>query len=202
MLGLRQKNTADVSGGSQSEQEVVQRDNTMSLAPNGELVPHGGGDSIPLEREMLMIGRRDSCDIRLPFPNISGMHCELIFNEGYWTVRDLNSTNGIKVNNERVLKKLLHPGDELMIGKRKYIIQYEMPAGRRAMEEVEEDIMSQSLLERAGLERPPQRKEPPRQALREFKESNNGATPKPIKEEKRPTKPLEFDPADILLAEE
>src|SRR5205807_4715511 len=114
----------------------------MSLAPNGELIPFGGGDSIPLERESLVLGRRESCDIRMPFPNISGQHCELSFNEGYWTIRDLNSTNGIKVNSQRVLKKLLHPGDELNIGKRKFTIQYDMPAGRRAMEEVEEDVMS------------------------------------------------------------
>jgi pSer/pThr/pTyr-binding forkhead associated (FHA) protein len=130
----------------------------MSLEPNGELVPTGGGDSIPLAHDTLVLGRRDSCDIRLPFPNISGMHCELSFKDGYWSIKDLNSTNGIKVNGLRVLSKLLHPGDELSIGKRKYTIHYEMPAGRRAMEEVEEDIMSQSLLERAGLERPKRRK--------------------------------------------
>ena len=150
----------------------------MSFEANGELVPQGGGDSIPLSREVLVIGRRDSCDIRMAFPNVSGMHCELTFRDGYWSVRDLNSTNGIKVNGERVLKKLLHPGDELMIGKRKFTIHYEMPVGRRAMEEVEEDIMSQSLLERAGLERPKERKE-----------------------EKQPSGPkVNIDPADILLA--
>src|SRR5262245_26066518 len=151
----------------------------MSFAANGELVPLGGGDSIPLQREALVIGRRDSCDIRMPFPNISGQHCELSFKDGYWTVRDLNSTNGIKVNGQRVLKKLLHPGDEIIIGKRKFTIQYEMPAGRRAMEEVEEDIMGQSLLERAGLE-----------------------APKPRKDEKRPTPSANFDPSDILMSDE
>jgi pSer/pThr/pTyr-binding forkhead associated (FHA) protein len=148
----------------------------MSLEPNGELVPHGGGDSIPLSHETLVLGRRDSCDIRLAFPNISGMHCELTFKEGYWSIKDLNSTNGIKVNGLRVLSKLLHPGDEVTIGKRKFTIQYEMPAGRRAMEEVEEDIMSQSLLERAGLE-----------------------GPKRSKSRTQPGKSKGSDPADFLL---
>src|SRR5262249_3113439 len=82
----------------QPEQKVVRRAHIMSFAANGELVPLGGGDSIPLQREALVIGRRESCDIRMPFPNISGQHCELNFKDGYWTVRDLNSTNGIKVN--------------------------------------------------------------------------------------------------------
>jgi adenylate cyclase len=118
-------------------------------------VPAGGGDNMPLIREKLTLGRRESCDIFLPFPNISGLHCELTFRNGYWYIRDLNSTNGIKVNGVRVSDKLLHPGDELSIGKRRYTIQYNLPADQRGLEEeTTEDILSQSLLERAGLEKP------------------------------------------------
>jgi pSer/pThr/pTyr-binding forkhead associated (FHA) protein len=127
----------------------------MSHQVHGELIPVGGGDNIPLIREQLTVGRRESCDICMQFPNISGMHCELSFRNGYWYVRDLNSTNGVKVNGVRVNDKLLHPGDELSIGKRRYNIQYNLPADQRGLEEeTSEDIMSQSLLERAGLEKP------------------------------------------------
>src|SRR5216683_7049646 len=133
----------------------IQEIHSMNNQLHGELVPVGGGDTIPLIRESLTVGRRDSCDICMRFPNISGVHCEFIFRNGYWWVRDLNSTNGVKVNGMRVQEKLLHPKDEVAIGKRRYMIQYEMPADRRALEEfVEEDIMSQSLMEKAGLERP------------------------------------------------
>ena len=149
----------------------------MSQRLNGELVPIGGGDAIPLIREVLTVGRRESCDICLHFPNISGLHCELLFRNGYWYIRDRNSTNGIKVNGTRVPEKLLHPKDEVLIGKRGYVIHYELPAGRRALEEIEEDIMGQSLLERAGLERP-----------------------KRPKEERRNSKG--FDPADFLLSDD
>jgi adenylate cyclase len=126
----------------------------MSIQPNGELVPVGGGDAIPLIRDKLVLGRRESCDIRLRFPNVSGEHCELAFQDGYWYIRDLNSTNGIKVNGFRTQHKLLHPGDQITVAKRHFVITYELVAGTRAREELEEDIMSQSLLERAGLERP------------------------------------------------
>ncbi len=126
----------------------------MSQEVNGELVPVGGGDPIPLIRPVLVLGRRETCDIPLRFPNISGQHAELSFRNGFWYVRDLNSTNGIKVNGNRVQEKCLHPNDEIAIGKRVYHIHYEIQAGRTAIEEVEEDIMSQSLLEKAGLERP------------------------------------------------
>ena len=149
----------------------------MSHAVHGELVPVGGGDAIPLIRASMTVGRRESCDICMKFPNISGIHCELSFKDGYWFVRDLNSTNGIKVNGTRVTSKLVYPKDEIAIGKRGYVIHYELPAGKRALEEVEEDIMGQSLLERAGLEHP-----------------------KRPKEDRRNSK--SFDPADFLLSDE
>lgn len=126
----------------------------MSHEVHGELVPVGGGDSIPLIRPVLTVGRRETCDICMKFPNVSGLHAELSFREGYWFIRDLNSTNGIKVNGVRVNEKRVYPKDELSIGKRSFVIQYTMPSNRHAMEELEEDIMSQSLLERAGLAKP------------------------------------------------
>jgi adenylate cyclase len=145
--------------------------------PNGELVPLGGGDSIPLVREVLTIGRRESCDICMRFPDISSKHAQLSFQEGYWRIRDLNSTNGIKVNGVRVLEKLLHPRDEISIGRRrKFTIEYELPAGRRALEEVEEDLLGTSLLEKAGLEKP--------------------------KAPQQPGQKKSFDPADFLLGDD
>src|SRR5262245_59496352 len=96
----------------------------MSQACNGELVPVGGGDPIPLIRPTLTLGRRESCDICLRFANVSGLHCELAYKDGRWHIRDLGSTNGIKVNGNRVQKKVLHPKDVITIAKRKYTIEY------------------------------------------------------------------------------
>jgi pSer/pThr/pTyr-binding forkhead associated (FHA) protein len=128
----------------------------MPVESVGELVPVGGGDPIPLRRGVLTIGRRESCDISLKFPNISGLHCELAYKDaGFWQVRDLGSTNGIKGNGERVLNRPLRPGDEIAIAKRKYKIQYNLtPAAEAAIEAVlseDENVFSQSLMEKAGL---------------------------------------------------
>src|SRR5919204_5887736 len=98
----------------------------MSLEAHGELVPVGGGDPIPLIREELTVGRRESCDICMRYPNISGRHCLLRFQDGYWYIQDLGSTNGVKVNGVRIhqQRKLLHPGDEVSIAKRKFTTEY------------------------------------------------------------------------------
>lgn len=130
----------------------------MTEIVNGELIPLGGGDAIPLVRSPLTMGRRASCDISLDFPNISGVHCELSFRDGYWSIRDLNSTNGIKVNGARVVQRPMKPGDELAIAKRKYTIQYvTSPETQRRLEEMlseQEDVWGTSLLEKAGLSSP------------------------------------------------
>lgn len=130
----------------------------MSCAANGQLVPLGGGDPIPLIRQTLTIGRRESADICWRLPNVSGLHAELFFKEGHWFIKDLDSTNGIKVNGRRVSRrttKILHPGDTVTIAKRAFTIEYAPPAAQRVSEIIEdlpeEDVFSQSLLERAGL---------------------------------------------------
>jgi pSer/pThr/pTyr-binding forkhead associated (FHA) protein len=127
----------------------------MANQPNGELVPVGGGDAIPLLRDRLTLGRRESCDICLRFPNVSGRHCEVYFTEGVWHLRDLGSTNGTKVNGQRVQDRALRPGDEITIAKRRFVVQYALVGGHRAFANVLEEDISQSLLEKAGLAHSP-----------------------------------------------
>ncbi len=123
----------------------------------GELLPVGGGDPIPLLKKVLLVGRRESCDIVLRFSNVSAHHCQLTVNGGYWHVRDLQSRNGVKVNGVRVGEKRLDPGDILSVAKHKYQVKYapvELGAvGPPPPEVPEADVFSKSLLERAGLER-------------------------------------------------
>lgn len=71
----------------------------------GQLTPVGGGDPIPLLKKRLMIGRRGEADIQLGFKNISTQHCRLTLEQGYWFIRDLNSRNGVKVDNRTVTRK-------------------------------------------------------------------------------------------------
>lgn len=131
----------------------------MSTEILGELVPVLGGDTIPLTKPRLLVGRRESCDIVLRFPNVSAHHCELELQGGYWFVNDLNSRNGVKINDARVGKdkKRIDPGDTFSVGKHKYEMQYS-PAdlgavGPPPQDEAVAEILSRPLLERAGLQK-------------------------------------------------
>lgn len=121
------------------------------VAVLGELIPCGGGDPIPLLKPKILVGRRSHCDIQLQFPNVSSHHCELELLNGFWRIRDLNSSNGIKINGVRTESKWLMPQDVISIAKHRYEIIY-TPAGQRPPED-DEDPFSRGLLEKAGLER-------------------------------------------------
>lgn len=123
----------------------------------GKLIPQGGGDPIPLLKRSLLVGRRESCDIVLRFPNVSAHHCQLTCDGGYWYVRDLDSRNGTKVNGTPVRERRLDPGDVLGIANHNYDVKYspvELGAVGPPPEDVPKyEVFSKSLLERAGLER-------------------------------------------------
>lgn len=124
----------------------------------GELIPLGGGDSIPLLKTELFVGRREACDIVLRYPNVSSQHCKLMVENGYWYVDDLGSSNGTRVNGSRVQRKRIDPGDEVTFAKHKFQMTYS-PGDLGAIgppppdDEYMLQVMQKSLLERAGLDR-------------------------------------------------
>lgn len=122
----------------------------------GELQPVGGGDPIPLLKSTLVVGRRESSDIVLRFPNVSGSHCEFSLASGHWFVKDLGSSNGTKINGTRVSEGRLDPGDKISIGRHEYEVCYDPNLlgndGESIYSAPQRDIFSRSLLASAGLE--------------------------------------------------
>lgn len=148
----------------------------------GELVPMGGGDPIPLLKSCLSIGRRESCDIVLRFGNVSGQHCELNLEHGWWFVKDCNSQNGTRVNGLRVSKKRLDPGDRLTISRHDYEVRYSPSANggdeaRPPEDDVFADIMGRSLMESAGLDRKKKQEQEGRIGVKRKAPANQSAPP-------------------------
>jgi len=125
----------------------------------GYLIPVGGGDPFTLSKRELVVGRHKTCDIVLNYSNVSSKHCKLVLSEGYWYILDLQSTNGVKVNGHKVTDRRVDPDAVLAISKHNFKIQYDpRQNGATGLSPNNmlhgSEILSQSLMQRAGLERP------------------------------------------------
>jgi len=87
------------------------------------LVALDEGSDIPLDRSMVVVGRHPLCDVRLDSLRISRHHCCMTQDKQDVVVRDLGSTNGIRINGERVERGRLRPGDELSIAHIRYRLE-------------------------------------------------------------------------------
>jgi Protein of unknown function (DUF3662)/FHA domain len=110
------------------EPEAGDFGHTMVYSPNrearklvapgatGRAMLVGAGRRTVLSGERVVMGRSRDCDLVLDDPNVSRQHAELRSTGDGWIVRDLGSTNGIKVNGRRVEQASLQPGDEITLG--------------------------------------------------------------------------------------
>ena len=81
------------------------------------------GPSILIDKPVLLFGRHAECDVQLNSKKVSRRHCCLAQVNDYLVIRDLGSTNGVRINGNRVIEGKLNPGDELTIGNFRYKIQ-------------------------------------------------------------------------------
>jgi len=73
-----------------------------------------------------VLGRSREADIVLDDANVSRKHAEVRPSGGSWTVRDLGSTNGVKVNGRRIEgAQSLKPGDIIELGTSQAIFELE-----------------------------------------------------------------------------
>jgi len=124
----------------------------------GELLPLGTGKPpIPLEKSILLVGRHAQCDITLTYSTVSGKHCRLLLQKGYWHVHDLGSRNGTRVNGIRVTDHCLEPGNILSIATYRFEISYSPvslgatgPPPVNELLDSPDEIFGQSLMDRAS----------------------------------------------------
>lgn len=87
------------------------------------LVPLDSTDSLPtiiVDRPIILIGRHPECDVQIRSSKVSRKHCCVaeVVDKGkpVLCVRDLDSTNGTRINGNLVAEGRLQANDELTIG--------------------------------------------------------------------------------------
>jgi pSer/pThr/pTyr-binding forkhead associated (FHA) protein len=89
-----------------------------------QLVPIDGTPPIDIVKDLTLVGRREECDLRIPHKSVSKMHCIIVRTDGLLLLRDLGSTNGTRVNGQRVRRAALLPNDQLAIAGFKFRVQF------------------------------------------------------------------------------
>lgn len=90
------------------------------------LVPVSGkGLKFPVDKAILFIGRHPECDVVITRSRaISRKHCAIVQIDNCLVIRDLGSTNGVRVNGERVKKESRFTvGDTVTIGDLEYAVK-------------------------------------------------------------------------------
>lgn len=106
------------------------------------------GPSILLDKPILLLGRHGECDIQLNSRKVSRKHCCIAQVEDHLIVRDLGSTNGVRINGDRVLEGRLAAGDELTVGNFRYRVFLE-PADPHSIPRPQPQAMDDARLEEA-----------------------------------------------------
>jgi predicted component of type VI protein secretion system len=95
-----------------------------------QLVPitAGAAQAVLISRPVILIGRHVECDVRIDSPQVSRRHCCLAMAYDRLVIRDLGSSNGVRVNGQIVDEARLEPGDEVAIAQFLYRLVGEVPA--------------------------------------------------------------------------
>ena len=86
-------------------------------------MPDGKRKNLPLPNRVTVVGRGEKCELRIPLLSVSRRHCELRqVGEGL-RIKDLGSSNGTFVNNQRVAESQVKAGDRLAVGPIVFTVQ-------------------------------------------------------------------------------
>jgi predicted component of type VI protein secretion system len=123
------------------------------------LKPLENGDSIPLDKAIIFIGRHPDCDVVVTHSRkISRKHCCIALVNDQLVIRDLGSTNGVRVNGEKIegVQKLKRK-DEVAIGDVFYqLVTVETPdAGKVTHKEQPPEVQSEEQQQDVAQAKPP-----------------------------------------------
>jgi len=157
----------------------------------------GARRDFSLSKARSVIGRINTCDLRIPLSAVSRNHCEIDAERGTVKLRDLGSSNGTFHNGTRIRGEVaLNPGDRIQVGPVIFTLVIDgVPAKLNASDtlmaadaKVAQDAAAEK---KAAAEKPPARKKKKKRVKRK----------KPKPEETKPAAQAKDIDADDALAE-
>lgn len=116
--GARQVEAGHVVVGSDDLRAAVRRRANRQRVASLDIVLDGRPlGRIGLTSPRMLIGRHPWNDIQLDDDSVSRHHALLVREGGYWTIVDLNSTNGLGVNDREARQQRLRHGDVVTVGR-------------------------------------------------------------------------------------
>lgn len=90
-------------------------------------LPEAGEVTHELIDETITVGRLPDNNIQIDDVSVSSHHLQLTLSGGDYTLKDLNSTNGTRINGQSVTESQLRAGDKVRIGKVEAVYQSDVP---------------------------------------------------------------------------
>ncbi len=89
-------------------------ENSANIPSNAFLIVNGA-KIFPLDQTVINIGRRADNDLVIDDRRVSRVHAQLRAIRGKYVISDLGSTDGTRVNGQRVTQRMLHPRDVISL---------------------------------------------------------------------------------------
>lgn len=72
--------------------------------------------NVEAKHQRVIIGRADDCDIQINVGSVSRHHAAIEPDEDEWIIRDLGSTHGVKIDEQRVPQATIRDGLKVVLG--------------------------------------------------------------------------------------
>lgn len=116
---------------------------------------NGERKDFPLTKSVAIVGRKNTCDLRIPLGAVSRQHFQIEQDGGALKLKDLGSSNGTYHNGERVLEAELEAGDKVQVGPVTFIVEIDgMPKDIEPVKTVlpeQSDVQSAAEVEARAL---------------------------------------------------
>lgn len=116
-IGIRTSYQGEVPPNFDTALQEVPHNSSAPALPAGAYLIINGTEQVVLDKPVINIGRRSTCDVVINDPMVSRDHLQLRVQQGKYILFDLSSTGGTTINNRPVTTATLKPGDVIRIGK-------------------------------------------------------------------------------------